>query len=161
MYIRCFNRQIKHNAGKTLGDRSLARTNALQLEMGYCRDSGSWDAEEKTPTRLGEDDREFVLLRVGEGGLRTWAVGHAHPWAASTVKITARKLERIAPDWEQHYAGELAALRETHRALRYVGLLPLVADGDAWRAEGLDIKGRPVAVRYHPQLGLLTGSGDA
>ncbi|MDD5297337.1 MAG: CRISPR-associated helicase Cas3' [Rhodocyclaceae bacterium] len=147
--------------GKALGDYSLARTNALQLDMGYCRDSGSWDAEEKTPTRLGDDDREFILLRITAGGLKPWAGGHAHPWAASTVKIAARKLDRIAPAWEQRYAKPLAELRESHRALRYASLLPVLAEGSVWRADGLDLKGRPVTVHYDPMLGLFTERCDA
>jgi len=147
--------------GRALGDYSLARTNALQLDMGYCRDSGSWDAEEKTPTRLGEDDRDFVLLRVTTEGLKPWAASHAHPWAASTVKIAARKLDRLAPAWEQTYAQALSELREKHRALRYASLLPVQAEGSVWRADGLDNKGRPVTVHYDPMLGLLTGSGNA
>lgn len=147
--------------GKAMGDYSLARTNALQLEIGYCRESGSWDAEEKTPTRLGEDDREFILLRATADGLRPWASGHTHPWAASTVKVGARKLDRMAPTWEQRYAQPLSELREKHRALRYASLLPVLPEGSVWRAEGLDSKGRPVTVCYDPMLGLLTGTGDA
>lgn len=150
-----------NQAGKMLGDRSLARTNALQLESGYCRDSGAWDAEEKTPTRLSEDDREFVLLIGGDQGLQAWAREHPHPWAASTVKIAARNLERISPAWEKRFAKELESLRERHRALRYVGLLPLVMKEGAWCAEGLDAKGRAVAVRYDPEIGLETKRGKS
>lgn len=145
-----------NQAGKMLGDRSLARTNALQLEIGYCRDSGAWDAEEKTPTRLGEDDREFVLLIGSDQGLKAWASEHPNPWAASTVKIAARNLESISPAWERRFAQELESLRESHRALRYVGLLPLVMKDGAWCAEGLDVKGRAVAVRYGREVGLET-----
>ena len=76
------------------------------------------------------------------------------------MKIAAGKLDRIAPAWETRFTAELGELRLAHRALRYVGLLPVVADGKSWRGEGLDARGRLVAVRYDAQLGLLTESGD-
>ncbi len=145
--------------GKELSDRSLARSNALQLEQGYCRESGAWDAEERTPTRIGEEDREFVLLQDTENGLQAWAADQRHRWAASTIKIAARKLDRIAPAWDQRFVKELAELRAAHRALRYVGLLPLVACGMNWQAEGLAARGRPVKVIYDRQIGLQTERG--
>ncbi|MGB0128945.1 MAG: CRISPR-associated helicase Cas3', partial [Rhodocyclaceae bacterium] len=142
--------------GRRMSERSLARANALQLEMGYCRDSGSWEAEEKTPTRLGEDDREFVLLRAKGDGLQPWAADHPHPWAASSVKIAARKLDRVEPAWEQRFTRELAQLRESHRALRYANLLPVLDEKGAWLAEGLDAKGRRINVQYDLHQGLIT-----
>jgi CRISPR-associated endonuclease/helicase Cas3 len=148
-------------AGKRISEESLACTNALQLDKGYCRDSGSWDAEEKTPTRLGEDDREFILLRAGPDGLQPWAADHSHPWAASAVKIAARKLDRLDPAWEKRFGEEVLRLRESHRGLRYATLLPLVYDGGAWIADGLDAKGRRSRIHYDPDQGVVTGSADA
>lgn len=142
--------------GRRISERSLANLNALQINKGYCRDSGAWDAEERTPTRLGDDNREFILLRVTEQGLQPWCADHPHPWAASSVKVAGYQLERIAPDWEQAHSSALAQLREQHPALRHAQLLPLVAEADVWFAHGMTDKAKPVKVLYNPEQGLMT-----
>lgn len=143
--------------GEAIGDRTLANTNALDFGQGYCQEAGRWDREEDKPTRLGDDDREFVLALADESGrLRPWAAGHAHAWAASAVKIPARRLDRLTPEWTARFGSEIEALKQMHCFLKYADILPLDCDERGGYADGLNLKGERVQVRYDARLGLET-----
>ncbi|NMG44766.1 CRISPR-associated helicase Cas3' [Aromatoleum toluvorans] len=142
--------------GEAIGDRTLANTNTLDFGQGYCQEAGRWDREEDKPTRLGDEDREFVLAVADASGLRPWAAGHAHPWAASAVKVPARRLDCLASEWIARFGSGIEALKQTHRFLKYADILPVECDGEVGHAEGLNLKGEKVEVHYDARLGLET-----
>lgn len=146
--------------GEAIGDRTLANANALDFGQGYCQEAGRWDREEDKPTRLGDEDREFVLAIADDQGLRPWAAGHPHPWAASAVKVPARRLDRLAPEWSARFATEIEALKQTYRFLKYADILPLDRDEKGGHAEGVNLSGQRVAVRYDACLGLQTARAE-
>ncbi len=146
-------------SGKQTGDRNLARFNTLQWAQGYTQTAGAWSAEEKTPTRLGEDTQDWTLLRAEGASLVPWAAESPHPWEASSLKLALRSLKTLEPAWEARFRPQLDALRAAHPALRHRALLPLVeggegADPGVWVAQGQNAKGQTVQVRYCPHLGL-------
>jgi CRISPR-associated endonuclease/helicase Cas3 len=140
--------------GEAISERTLANANALDFSRGYCQEAGRWDREEEKPTRLGDEDREFVLALAGDDGLQPWAHDHPYPWAASVVKVPARRLDRLAAEWLARFGSDIEALKAKHRFLKYAEILPLQWDGNQAYADGLNLRGERVLVRYDVVVGV-------
>ena len=80
--------------GTEKASASIARLNALSLDLGYteCSANTWWD-EAKTPTRLGEETTTVYLSKWKDGALSPWSSGADHVWQLSAV-IHAHLLDR-------------------------------------------------------------------
>jgi CRISPR-associated endonuclease/helicase Cas3 len=75
----------------------FAQQNALKLGNGYDRGGGLWDTEERTPTRLVDEEQVTLrLARIEAGEVIPWApieAGDAHrAWRLSEVNIARRRI---------------------------------------------------------------------
>ncbi|MNG28882.1 hypothetical protein D3C84_1142150 [compost metagenome] len=77
------------------------------------------------------------------------------PWEQSAVRIDARVLKVLAPEWLVRFGNAIDALRQRYRVLADPAfVLPLVADGDACVALCSDERGRVVRLTYDSHSGL-------
>lgn len=86
--------------GKASAAAGIARQNALPLTPPYARESGLWEADDRTPTRL--EDRPQATLRLArlvDGRVVPYAVDPdpRRAWALSEVRVAAYRLEGYAP----------------------------------------------------------------
>jgi CRISPR-associated endonuclease/helicase Cas3 len=148
-------RSTREQQGKNLADISFANFNSLQLSRGYCDDGNSmWYEEGKIPTRLGDESRTIYLAREEGGALRPFLEAGNFAWEQSSVRVDARQLSGIAPEWEARFGGLIDALRRQVRLLEGDAfILPLLREGDKWW--GLCEKnGVAQKVTYDHQIGL-------
>lgn len=76
--------------GGDKADASLARLNALTLEVGYDDSvTNRWWDEAKTPTRLGDPTVQVHLAKWQDGKLSSWYPEKEHEWALSSVAMRA------------------------------------------------------------------------
>lgn len=146
-------------SGRALGDamarRGHAAMNALKLSEGYAHASGLWASDAVTPTRLGSPQRLLRLARWDGNSLQPWFADKdiRIAWRLSEIQVLASRLalmplsgslktahERLAASWGNAFDPPL--------------VVPLMLIGDTWGAEGLDEKGRKVAVTYSASTGL-------
>lgn len=148
--------------GKQLADTSQAHFNALKLHKGYCQDSSHhWYEDTRVPTRLGDESLTLYLARESSAGLQPLIAAEQFPWEQSAVRIDARVLKALAPEWLVRFGSAIEALRQRYRVLADPAfVLPLVADGDAWVALGSDERGRVVRIRYDKKVGFLLEKGE-
>jgi CRISPR-associated endonuclease/helicase Cas3 len=127
-------RSMREQQGKDLADISFANFNSLRLNQGYCDDGNSmWYEEGKIPTRLGDESRTIYLAREEGGVLRPFLEAVNFAWEQSSVRVDARQLSGIAPEWEARFGGLIDALRRQVRLLEGDAfVLPLVREGDRW-----------------------------
>jgi CRISPR-associated endonuclease/helicase Cas3 len=148
-------RSMREQQGKDLADTSFANFNCLQLNRGYCDDGNSmWYEEGRIPTRLGDESRTIYLAREEGGVLRPFLDAELFAWEQSSVRVDARQLGRLAPEWEARFSGSIDALRRQVRLLEGEAfVLPLLREGDKWW--GLCEKNGVVnKVTYDHRLGL-------
>ncbi len=148
--------------GKQLADISQAHFNVLKLHKGYCQDSSHhWYEDTRVPTRLGDESLTLYLAREGSAGLQPLIDAEQFPWEQSAVRIDARVLKALAPEWLVRFGSAIESLRQRYRVLADPAfVLPLVADGDAWEALGSDERGRVVRIRYDKKVGFLLEKGE-
>ena len=85
--------------GRAGAERGVANTNVLDVDAGYLRDGGAWDADVRTPTRLNDDPQRVLrLARVVSGKVVPYAAvdGAAELWRAwrlSEVNVPERRVE--------------------------------------------------------------------
>ncbi len=147
-------RATREQEGKVLAEISLAGFNRLRLDGGYCDDGkNKWFEESQIKTRLGEESRTIYLAREENGLLRPLLNTERFPWEYSAVRIDARKLNGLAPEWQTRFGAAIEALRKKYRLLTDDAfVLPLVTEGDAWF--GLCLRGGMVLrVRYDRKWG--------
>jgi CRISPR-associated endonuclease/helicase Cas3 len=119
--------------GKEMSYREMGRMNALDLSKGYTRKSaeksGGWDEETKIPTRLTEEETVSVALAVIENGqLKPYAKSERYAWALSTVRLPEREWKKAQQQIPEHLKAMVEALKNEHKALRWLEILPLVED---------------------------------
>lgn len=100
-----FDKLLKFE-GKEKAAESIGYLNTLRVSSGYMRDSGAWDSDMRTPTRLIEDPGATLRLAVmKDGRLEPYALAYAQmelwrAWRLSEVDISRR-----------HVAGEAVPSR--------------------------------------------------
>jgi CRISPR-associated endonuclease/helicase Cas3 len=148
-------RSMREQQGKDLADTSLAKFNSLQLSRGYCDDESSkWYEEGNIPTRLGDESRTIYLAREEGGALQPLLDAEAFAWEQSSVRVDARQLGGLAPEWEARFGGSIDALRGQVRLLEGEAfILPLVREGDKWSGS-CEKNGAVQKVTYDHRLGL-------
>jgi CRISPR-associated endonuclease/helicase Cas3 len=147
-------RATRDQEGKILAEISLAGFNRLRLDAGYCDDGrNKWFEESQIETRLGEESRTIYLAREESGALRPLLDAVHFPWEHSAVRIDARKLDGLAPQWQTRFGAAIEALRKQYRLLAEDAfVLPLVREGKGWF--GLCMNGGKVQrVRYDSKWG--------
>ncbi len=155
MVPAALKRSTREQQGKNLADISIAKFNSLQLSRGYCDDGNSkWYEEGNIPTRLGDESRTIYLAREEGGVLRPLLDAEDFAWEQSSVRVDARRLGGIAPEWVARFGDLIATLRRQVRLLEGEAfVLPLVREGDQWW--GLCEKNGVVnKVAYDHRLGL-------
>lgn len=141
--------------GMVMAHISQAGFNALDFERGYCQDSSNqhWYEDTKVPTRLGEETFLLYLARVTEDGLLPWAQGKDFAWQYSAVRVDARLIDGLAPDWAARHAEQLSVLRAANKLLEDACVLPLEICGNEAVGQIVDGKGRVRSVVYDNVLG--------
>lgn len=142
--------------GKDLAMQSQAHFNALRLDKGYCIDSSArWYEDHQVPTRLGDETLTLYLAVWRDGQLHPLRSDGAHCWAQSAVRIQARHARALAPEWQARFADALQQVRRLHRLLEEPAfVLPLAAEGEAWKAKVCNERGQVVEMRYDRSGGL-------
>jgi len=141
--------------GEWLAARGVALQNLLKVEEPYCRESGLWEPDVRTPTRLGEPQITLRLARLENGRLVPWCPDPdgLRAWALSEVSVRAARVAGPAPD---AVAGPLieAVRKNWPRWDRETAVLVLRRGDGPWTAGVLDRQGRRVIVGYDLSLGL-------
>ncbi len=149
--------------GETSAASSIAQMNVLLLRpnlgrphVGYAFDTGAWDSDVRTPTRLSEDNVRIRLGRFAEGGVNPWAEADERwrAWALSEVSVRRGRIE-AEDDSDPQLAAAVAAIKtQWPEAERTVPLIPLQEDGVSWWGKVRNSSGRTVRVRYSVVTGL-------
>ncbi|WP_046168841.1 CRISPR-associated helicase/endonuclease Cas3 [Chromobacterium vaccinii] len=147
--------------GEAMSQRSMALFNGLDWEKGYCEDSSKhWVEDSDVATRLADETR-LVYLAVADGEALRLLFPSDDPrlqWQLSALRVDANRLKDIAPAWRQRFKPWLDGLaRDQPWLTEYDLILPLIAGEEAgvWLGQGIDARGKAVAVRYSLELGLL------
>ena len=142
-------------SGKALGNRSQAGFNTLKFAPGYCEEAGEWEHTGQTPTRLGDETDTVYLAREGpDRSLEPFLDDSRFPWEMSAVRVRKQGW-KLSEAWSTRFAPGLQDLRRQTPLLadQEAFILPLVREGDNWRAE-MEAKGSMVAVKYSEEHGL-------
>ena len=157
--------------GRAGAERGVATFNVLDIAKGYVRDSGPWDSDVRTPTRL--DDQPQVTLRLARavnGRVAPYAHDTApdEPWRAwrlSEVNVSARRVggEAVPPDH-----GEAARVAKEgwtrYDSDKILVVLEQPDDGDQALAGCAlcsdDADQKCVRIRYRRDRGLEVSAGD-
>lgn len=142
--------------GKDLAMQSQANFNALRLDKGYCIDSsGRWYEDNVVPTRLGDETQTLYLALFRNDELYPLCNQGVYQWEQSAVRVDARNIKSLAPEWQQRFAGPLQNLRSRYRLLEEPAIvLPLVEQDGSLVAKVLDGQGRLLEMCYDKRLGL-------
>jgi CRISPR-associated endonuclease/helicase Cas3 len=98
--------------GKASAAAGVARQNVLSFTPPYARDSGLWEPEERTPTRLEGRPQATLRLAWFVGGRVVPYADDSDPrraWALSEVRVAAYRLEGCTP--QPALAGAIATVR--------------------------------------------------
>ena len=146
--------------GNDRANASIARLNALSLEVGYTDSSTNrWWDEAKTPTRLGEETTTVYLAKWEDGMLKPWRNDTNHAWQLSAVSIrtywidTEALNEEITQEHIEQYKAHLPVKG------KWGVLLPLIKglNGD-WRGQALNKEKEVVHFIYDKEFGLVVNS---
>lgn len=142
--------------GKDMAMRSQAHFNALKLDMGYCIDSSAlWYEDHQVPTRLGDETLTLYLAVWRNGRLHPLCEGGAYCWEQSAVRIHARHVKSLAPDWEPRFAEAVKQLRGQYRLLEEPAfVLPMVEEDGRLMTRVQDERGHVREMHYDRRIGL-------
>ena len=140
---------------------ALAVYNQLKLSEGYGGDTGSWDREERAPTRLAEPTATLRLARLhDDGSLRPILDDGPDSWAQSEVRVRRSLVRHVTIPPNLAAAAE-AARRSMPDKGRYADLVPLVPDAHGLlQAEGAGHRG-PISITYDDRRGLRVAAHAA
>jgi CRISPR-associated endonuclease/helicase Cas3 len=115
--------------GEQSCNRSQANFNCVDISRGYCDESanhGGWGEEINTPTRLGDEMQEIILVIAGRDQCHAYADVKIHPWDMSTLSlrtVNCRKLKNFTPQ----IVTQLESLKKQELTLKnYSILIPLI-----------------------------------
>lgn len=144
--------------------RSMASRNALEFSMGYARESSDilWDADVRTPTRLGQETVQARLLCLADGELRLWAAESQADCSMraclrSEVRVPAYRLKEpsLSAPVQALLADALERMPDKGGYAVPVVLEPALDLGPGvWLGRVLDGKGREGRLIYDAELGL-------
>lgn len=147
---------VYESIGTASAESSLARLNALDIQLGYADESTNrWWDEANTPTRLGEKTTTVYLARWINGELLPWSDESRHTWQQSSVSARTYWINS-----EAEHLNIPNELIESCKARLPAGgkwgvLVPLVpGDEDYWSGVALNEEGGLVTVSYSNTTGL-------
>jgi CRISPR-associated endonuclease/helicase Cas3 len=145
--------------GKGLGQKGLAAQNVMDFRKGYSVDSGLWDPDTFTPTRL--EDRPHVTLRLAclRDGVIVPYAGNSDrllAWAQSEVLVAQYRIAACPVPAGLEAAADAAKGQwgRWERDSPVVVLALLHPDGDEYRLDARAESGSIVAARYNARTGL-------
>lgn len=146
---------------EVMNQRSAALLWGLKLGKGYQREGLDWWSEAKTPSRLGEDSSQVLLLRWQQGQISTWA-SHAKPATAaalSCLRMPSRLLGEACPPADPEQARALENFLLSVPGAKWMLPLLLEQKDGIWqgRARGAGEKGEVRNWIYDEGRGLLAG----
>lgn len=143
--------------GKERADASIARLNALTLEVGYTDFSTNrWWDEAKTPTRLGDETTTVYLSKWEEGTLKPWRNDTNHAWQLSAVSMRTYWIDTELADEEitQEHIEQCKA--DLPAGGKWGVLLPLSqSSDDNWCGKALNGQKEAVHFVYDKDFGLM------
>jgi CRISPR-associated endonuclease/helicase Cas3 len=144
--------------GAELSERATGRMNALELGKGYIHHAGAWASDTRTPTRLGDPARTLRLAHWDGERLEPWMAiengDRRKAWRLSEVSVLAKRVADIAapgPALKRAIATEMSTWPERYDPPL---LVPLVQDGDQWRADVVREGDESLMLRYTSDAGL-------
>lgn len=151
--------------GRDRGASAIAGQNVLSFEAGYTVQSGAWEPETVTPTRL--EDRPQVTLRLAReeaGVIKPYATAEtlAEAWSLSEVTVAQYRLSACpVPDRLSAAAAAACATwgrweRESPRVILAL-VQPDPIDTDKFLLEAQDGEGGVATVSYRKADGLSWG----
>ena len=129
--------QASGNAlAKNCAKKNIGNFNCLNLDVGYTWDSGGeadgWDEDTKIPTRLNDTETVSVALAVpdNDGYLKPLANSGnpRHLWRLSHIQLPAGDWKRAESLIPEQWAIVAEILQKQHPFLRFLRILPLVAE---------------------------------
>ncbi|WP_299946914.1 CRISPR-associated helicase Cas3' [uncultured Microbulbifer sp.] len=118
--------------GEAKSQHSMGIFNALALECGYCRksaaNSGGWDEDVNIPTRLGRETVTVALVRVEGDQLLPYAQNEKDAWHLSQLSLPVEEWRKVEPLIPAKWQVEIQRMRRQIPALKWVALLPLIAN---------------------------------
>jgi CRISPR-associated endonuclease/helicase Cas3 len=139
--------------GSELGAAAVACQNLLKLDKPYERESGLWEPDVRTPTRLADERIVFRLARFDGGTVVPW-YRHEDPrraWTLSEVSVRANRLKGTPED-----PAVSAAKRDWPTWDRDIPVLLLRPGGAGqWHALALDPRDKMRSVTYDTSRGLV------
>ncbi|MDQ7016969.1 MAG: hypothetical protein Q9N68_11400, partial [Gammaproteobacteria bacterium] len=148
----CFQAQ-----GVAKGRSSVAKENALNIELGYCFDSSfNWWEEAVTPTRLADEESMTTYLARWEGGcLHAWAADQAvFQWDYSAVQLRASLLVETFLPKEVTETQYEAIQQQLPAQGKWSLLMVLEQQGDIWVGCGKNAKGETVRLLCDREQGV-------
>ena len=143
--------------GNDRADASIARLNALSLEVGYTDSSTNrWWDEAKTPTRLGEETTTVYLAKWEDGMLKPWRNDTNHAWQLSAVSIRTYWIDTEALNGEITQEHIERCKADLPVKGKWGVLLPLINElnGD-WRGKALNKEREVVHFIYDKEVGVV------
>jgi len=144
--------------GKEYAATALAQQNVLDLYQGYDNQSGAWEPDTHTSTRLEEQPQ--VLLRLAvlqDGEIMPYAQDDdlRHAWALSEISVSQFRVTTctLPAELEASAARAKAAWGKWERESRLVQLALLEVDGDGYRIAALS-GAKEISVHYDDCRGL-------
>ena len=136
--------------GGDRADASIARLNALSMEVGYTDASTNrWWDEAKTPTRLGEETTMVYLAKWQDGVLLPWSDSKDHVWQLSAVSMRTYWIAAETTSAEVTQSDIDACKANLPAKGKWGVLLPLVqVSGGEWRGHVLNAAKEQVTLSY-------------
>jgi len=149
--------------GRAGASRGIATTNILKPSDGYVASHGKWGSDERTPTRLADQEQRVVrLARFRNGRITPWAEDddERRAWRLSEVMIAAWRAagEIIAPS----HAAAVAAARGPWSSWDQktpIAVLEEASESDCFRTALRNGKGQRVEFNYSVRTGLAIVRG--
>lgn len=144
--------------GSDCADASLARLNALSLDVGYSdAATNRWWDEATTPTRLGEETTMVYLAKWEHGVLRPWSDAKDHAWQLSAVSMRTYWIaaEAAIPDLTLEAIAQFKVNNLPAKG-KWGVLLPLQADSNSnWQGAARNAQQETVQFMYNARFGLI------
>lgn len=148
--------------GEAAAAVGTARQYSLNMLDGYVGESLLWLSDIRVPTRLNDHQTTIRLGRIlPDQSIEPWAqdgieaLPEWHRWALSEVKVSRHRLPRESQT-EFRYRHACDTVRSKWgRWEQEIPLVPMRQDKDNWVAEVVTKNGRPVALHYEADFGLL------
>ncbi len=142
--------------GNNMAEASLAKSNALSVDIGYSNDAANrWWDEARTPTRLGEDSIILYLAKWQDGKLSPWRKEQKHAWSYSSVSARTYWVNQEAEstDIPQDLIEECKSKLPAKG--KWGVLIPLTEnEKGSWEGAALNEEGKSVIVHYTEFSGL-------